>query len=344
MTTFSVLERLTTASGPAGFEGPACAVLAEILGEMGISSRIDPLGSLIAELPASREGAPTLLLDAHIDEIGLIVSSIDEKGFVKFGSLGGADARIMPDCEVTILADPPIDGVLCCLPPHVQKPDEMKSFAAPKDMAIDCGMSKEALEARVKTGTPVVFKSLPRVLANNRFVSKSLDNRLCAAVIACALEKVKDHARDYNIVFTASVMEEVGGRGAKAAAFGVDPNAAVVLDVTFGEAKGSPANDTFALDALTVCVGPECDRALTGEIRKAAAALEIQLESEVYARSTGTNGTPIQITRAGVPTAVLSLPIRNMHTPVELVSLDTADKAVDLLAKFLDDLKGGDLL
>ncbi len=344
MTLLSVLHDLTAAPAPAGFEAAAVEALAAPLKNAGCELRRDRLGSLTAFRRCGAENAPLLMLDAHLDEVGLIVTSVDENGFLKFGSLGGADARVMPDGEVTVLCDPPLDGVLCCLPPHVQTAEEMKSFPAVSDMAIDCGMAKEAVERRVSPGTPVVFKSEPRLLKNGRFVSKALDNRLSAAVVACALERLRGAALDYDIVFCASSMEEVGGRGAQTAAFGLAPNAALVLDVTFAEAKGAPADKTFGLGELTVCVGPECDRRLNAALRQAAEALKIPLRPEVCPRATGTNGTEIQVSRAGVPVAVLSVPIRNMHTPIELASMDTAESAVRLLAKFLTDLKGGDLL
>lgn len=344
MTFQSVLQKLTVAAAPAGFEDAVAGQLAEILGGFGCEPRRDRLGSLIAVRRCGADNAPLLMLDAHIDEVGLIVTSVDENGFLKFGSLGGADARVMPDSEVTVLCDPPLDGVLCCLPPHVQTAEEMKAFPAVSEMAIDCGMTKEAAERRVEPGTPVIFKSEPRLLLNGRYVSKALDNRLSAAVVACALERLSGVSLDYDIAFCASSMEEVGGRGAQAAAFGLAPNAALVLDVTFAAAKNVPADKAFDLDELTVCVGPECDRQLNAALRQAATALDIPLRPEVCPRVTGTNGTEIQVSRAGVPVSVLSVPVRNMHTPVELASMDTAESAVRLLVKFLTDLKGGDLL
>lgn len=340
----TVLRQLIAASGPAGFEDGVGDALAACLAETGCTPVRDRLGSFIAVRRCGKENAPLLMLDTHIDEIGLITTVADESGFLKFGTLGGADPRIMADCEVTVLCDPPLDGVICCLPPHVQKAEDMKNFQTVNDMAIDCGMSKEEIEKRVEPGTPVVFKGAPMELINGNFVSRALDNRLCAAVAVCALDAVKSAELDYDIAFCASSMEEVGGRGARAAAFALDPNGALVMDVTFAAAKGTPEDSTFGLDELTFCVGPECDRPLTRILRNAAEQVGAAVKPEVCPRTTGTNGSDIQIARAGIPVAILSLPIRNMHTPVELVSLSNGEKAVEVVAEFLTALKGGDLL
>lgn len=344
MTLQTILQTLTGSSAPAGFEFQASETLSGVLKNIGCEVRRDRLGSLLAVRRCGIQNAPLLMVDAHIDEVGLMVTTVDDNGYLKFGALGGADARIMPDSEVTVLCDPPIHGVVCCLPPHVQSADEMKSFPKLTDLAIDCGLTKETAERRVQPGTPVVFQSEPCMLLNNRFVSKALDNRLSAAIVTCALENLQQTALDYDLVFSATAMEEVGGRGARAAAFGLEPDAAVVLDVTFAEAKNVPADKSFGLDEMTVCVGPECDRPLTALIRQTAADLNLTVRPELCPRSTGTNGSDIQISRAGVPVAVLSVPIRNMHTPVELVSMETAENAVRLLTEFLTRLKGGDLL
>ncbi len=344
MTLQTILQDLVDASAPAGFETPAEAVLSAALTEAGCELRRDRLGSLLALRKCGVANAPLLMLDAHMDEIGLIVTHIDEQGFVHFGALGGVDVRTLPDSEVTVLCDPPLAGVVCCLPPHVQSSDEMKSFPKLTDLAIDCGFSAETARNRIQPGTPVVFCHHPSELLNQRFVSKALDNRISMSILTCVMHQLKDAALDYDIVMAATTMEEVGGRGARTAAFGLEPDAAIVLDVTFADAKGIPSERTIPMDELTVCVGPECDRPLTAQIRRTAEALNIPLRSEVCPRSTGTNGSDIQISRAGVPVAVLSIPVRNMHTPVEMVSLKTADHAVQLMNELLTNLKGGDLL
>ena len=248
MTLQTILQTLTGSSAPAGFEFQASETLSGVLKNIGCEVRRDRLGSLLAVRRCGIQNAPLLMVDAHIDEVGLMVTTVDDNGYLKFGALGGADARIMPDSEVTVLCDPPIHGVVCCLPPHVQSADEMKSFPKLTDLAIDCGLTKETAERRVQPGTPVVFQSEPCMLLNNRFVSKALDNRLSAAIVTCALENLQQTALDYDLVFSATAMEEVGGRGARAAAFGLEPDAAVVLDVTFAEAKNVPADKSFGLD------------------------------------------------------------------------------------------------
>lgn len=339
-----LLKKLSEASGPAGFEGGASSIAESALAGVCTEISRDRLGSLVAFRRCGAERAPLLMIDAHIDEIGFIITGVDEDGFLKFAPVGGLDARVLPDAEVTVLTDPPIPGIVCCLPPHVQSAAEMEEFAKTDALAIDIGYDREKASALVKPGTFAVSAAPFCALANNRFAGKALDNRACVAAVIAALDAVRDEKLDYDIAFVASVQEELGTRGAKPAAFGLNPDAAIVLDVTFGASPDAPKNGTFALgEGITLCVGPAVDRVLTDRLFRLAEGLGVPCHPEVYGRDTGTNATPIQVTRAGIPVAVISIPIRNMHTPCEVVDFTDIESAVKLLAAFIRETKGADL-
>lgn len=338
------LKKLSEASGPAGFESSAASAAASALAGVCTAVSRDRLGNLVAFRRCGADNAPLLMLDAHIDEIGFIITGVDDGGFLKFAPVGGLDARVLPDAEVTVLTDPPIKGIVCCLPPHVQSAAEMEEFAKPDTLAIDIGYDKEKAAALVKPGTFAVSAAPFCALSNNRFTGKALDNRACVAAVIAALDAVKGEKLDYDIAFVASVQEELGTRGAKPAAFGLAPDAAIVLDVTFGAAPDAPEDGTFPLGGgITLCLGPAVDKALTDRLFSLADKLGVPCRPEVYGHDTGTNATPVQVTRAGIPVAVISIPIRNMHTPCEVIDFTDIEYAVKLLAGFIKETKGADL-
>lgn len=338
-----LLAALSAAPAPAGFEKAAALVIKSELPEC-FEIRTDGLGNLIAFLRGKSPNAPLLMIDAHMDEIGLIVTGIDDDGFVKFAPIGSYDARTLPNSEVIILSETPVPGIVCCLPPHVQSDSEMEEFLKTEQLAIDIGFDKATASGLVKPGTFAVSAAKFRPLQNGRYAGKALDNRACVAAVISALKAVKDLELDFDIAFVASVQEEVGTRGARPAAFGLNPDAAIVLDVTFGASPDTPSGSYFELGkGITLCLGPAVDRKLTGTLFALAGKLGISCHPEVYGRDTGTNATPIQVSNAGIPVAVISVPLRYMHTPCEVVDFTDLSNAALLLAEFIKNTKGGDL-
>lgn len=339
-----LLAALSGAPAPAGFEKAVLSIIKSELLTLCPEVRTDNLGNLISLFRSAAPNAPLLMIDAHMDEIGLIVTSIDDNGFLKFACVGSYDTRVLPDSEVIILADSPIPGIICCLPPHVQSASEMDEFVKTGELAIDIGFDKTKASELVKPGTFIASAADFRPLENNRYTGKALDNRACIAAVISALKAVRDLELDYDIAFVASVQEELGTRGAKPAAFSLNPDAAIVLDVTFGASPDTPSGDSFELGkGITLCVGPAVDRKLTGKLFDLTDKFEIPCHPEVYARSTGTNATPIQVSNAGIPVAVISIPLRYMHTPCEVVDFTDLNYASLLLAEFIKNTKGGDL-
>ncbi len=346
MELFKVLQRLCDTHGPAGFEGPVAELVAELVKPLVDEVRVDAMGNVRAVKKAKlpNPDGRKLLIDAHIDEIGLIVTSY-VGDFLCFDTLGRMDARILPGQQVTLLTQPPIPGFIAALPPHVVSDAEREQAIPADKLFIDVGMTGEALRAAVPPGTPCVIDVTMAELGNGLATGKALDDRAGVLALLYALELLKDTELPYDIELLGSVQEEVGGRGAKTAAYDADPTWAVVVDVTYGRQAGAPANKTFALGSgVAVGVGPNMHRGLTKLALDLAEEYHIPYQREVMAGNTSTNGWPIQVSRCGVPTAVLSIPLTSMHTPVEVVRLSDIVMVSRLIGLMAETLAGEEWL
>ena len=310
----AILSRLCGLGAPSGFEGPASRAAAELLRPLADEVTVDRMGSVLALRRCGREGAKRLLLDAHLDEIGFVVTG-HEEGYLKFAPLGGVDPRMLPDRELTVLTDPPLAGVVACLPPHVQTREDMDKSIPIRELCLDVGLSQEEAERRVPVGTPAVFRGGCFPLGQELICGKSLDDRACFAALLGALELLKDRRLDVDLYVLGSVCEEVDSTGAVTAAYGVVPDLCAAVDVTHGDSPDAPKEKTFPLGKGPVIgVGPNCTRWMEQRMRRKAEELGMAVQTEVMAGHSGTNGWPLQVSREGVATAVLSLPLRYMHT------------------------------
>jgi len=338
------LSRLCALSAPSGFEGPAVQAAAELLRPLADEVYTTRLGSVVGVRRCGRENAQKLLLDAHLDEIGLIVTG-HEEGFLRFAPLGGVDPRMLPDREVVLLTDPPIHGVVACLPPHVQTADDMNNSLPIKDLYIDVGLSQEEAETRIPAGTPVTYRGGCAPLGEELLCGKALDDRCGFAVLLDVLERLKDTPLDVDLYVLGSTQEETHTTGAVTAAYELAPNLCVAVDVTHGDSPDASKHETFKLGGGPVVgVGPNCARSLSWRLKELAelAEEEIPFQIEVMSGSSGTNAWPIQVSREGVATAVLSIPERYMHTPVEVVHRKDLEDTAKLLAAFVESLGEGE--
>lgn len=336
------LQRLCAAPGPSGFEGPAAALCLSLLRPLMDEVWTDRFGNVVGLRRCGRENAKKLLLDAHMDEIGLIVTGVEE-GFLLFDTIGGVDLRVLPDREVTVLAPDPLFGVVTCLPPHVQAHgDQDKAFPV-SELRIDAGLSDERARALVPVGTPVVFRAASGPLGGGLFSGRALDDRAGIAVLLRAAELISGEKQDVDLYLMASTREETGGAGAAAGAFSLAPDCCVAVDATHGKTPDTtPARDRV-LDlggGPAVGVGPNMTRWVSNRFFDKARELAIPAQAEVMPGHSGTNAWLMQICREGIPTGVLSVPLRYMHSPVETVSLDDLEHAARLLAAFAERLDG----
>lgn len=335
MNILETARTLCAVSGPSGFEDAAAQAVRELLEPLVDEVHTDALGNIIGIRRCGREGAKRLLLDAHMDEVGFVVTEVCE-GFAKFAAIGGVDSRTLPGREVTVMADEPLYGVIACLPPHVLSAEEREKAIDVKNLYIDLGMSPEEAKARVPVGTPGVFYGPMFELENGGFAGKALDDRLCAAVLLKSLSDLREESLPCDLYVLISTQEEVGLRGAAVGTYSIDPDWAIAVDVTHAATPDAPGSETFpAGKGCTLGVGPNASRALTQALMDTAKAKDIPYAVEVMPRSSGTDGWAIQVARQGVATAILSVPVKYMHSPMEMARLSDAEAAADLITEFI---------
>ena len=335
METRELICELATLGAPSGFEEPAAKRIAEILAPLADEVKTDVMGNVIAVKRCGNPKARRLMLEAHMDEIGLIVTGYD-KGFLRFETLGGMDPKMLPALEVRVLAEKPCYGVIDSMPPHVLSAADMeKAFPADK-LRINVGLSEEEAKARIPLGTPVVFASGCTELGATRLCGKSLDDRACVAILIKALEAVQNDKLDMDVILLVSTQEEVGGRGATTGAFAMEPDYAVAVDVTHGETPDAKKSETLKMcGGAAIGVGPNMNHNITNALIGIAKENDWPYQIEVMRGSSGTDGWEIQVSREGVSTAVVSLPLRYMHTPVEVVDLEDVENIIRLLAELV---------
>ena len=330
-----IIEKLSAMYGPAGFEQSVAAWLKEQVKPFCDEAYIDVMGNLIAVKKCGKENAPRFVVDAHIDEIGMIVTGI-EKGFLRFATLGGVDPRILPALQVKVLTDPPIHGLIDSLPPHALKADEMETPFQMEKLTIDIGMTQGEAEAIVKLGTPVVFDVEPVLLGENRLCSKSLDDRACAGIIYKIMEDLANTELNLDMYYVFSAQEEAGGRGATTAAFAIEPDYAIALDVNFAKSPDSNGYDQMNMGGgPAIAVGPNMNHKMSSDLIALAKSMDMPYQVDVIRAGSGTDAWPIQISRGGVATALISLPLRYMHTPHEVMDLRDGENIVKLLSAYI---------
>ena len=327
------LERLCTCTAPSGFEGPAAAVAAELLRPLVDEVSIDRMGNVLGVRRSKTPGAPKLLLDAHLDEIGLIVTGVED-GFLRFRSIGGVDPRMLPGRELVVLTDPPLRGLVAC----PAGGDEDKSVPL-NELYVDVGLSQSEAERAVPVGTPMVYRAGCFPLGEEQMCGKSMDDRACFVTLLRAAELLRDRELDVELHIMGSTREEVSGAGAVVGTWAVAPDFCVAVDVTHGKTPDGPADKTFALGGgPAIGVGPNMTRWMTERMIDKAREHGIPYQLEIMSGHTGTNGWEMQISREGVATSVLSLPLKYMHTPVETLSLADMEGVAQLLAAFVENL------
>ena len=327
------LERLCTCTAPSGFEAPAADVAAELLRPLVDEVSIDRMGNVLGVRRSKTPGAPKLLLDAHLDEIGLIVTGVED-GFLRFRSIGGVDPRMLPGRELVVLTDPPLRGLVAC----PAEGDEDKSVPL-NELYVDVGLSQKEAERAIPVGTPMVYRAGCFPLGEEQMCGKSMDDRACFVTLLRAAELLRDRELDVELHIMGSTREEVSGAGAVVGTWAVAPDFCVAVDVTHGKTPDGPADKTFALGGgPAIGVGPNMTRWMTERMIAKAREHGIPYQLEIMSGHTGTNGWEMQISREGVATSVLSLPLKYMHTPVEVLSLSDMEQVARLLAAFTENL------
>ena len=339
------LEELLMTCGPSGFEFEQAKVYRDYLKPFAHDIRTDVLGNTIARL--NPDAKFQFMLSGHYDEIGFQVVSIMPQGLISFRPVGGIDPLTLPGTGVEILTEKGhIPGVIGRKPIHLQTPDERKAVPKIEDLWIDIGAEdKEAAAKLVQVGDPIAFSRNFEMLSKTCVHSKSLDDKIGAFVIAEAFRQLSKRKIKVGVACVGTVQEELGLRGAITGAFGVNPDAAIAVDVGF--ATDVPGIKPELLGDIKLGGGAELQRnadnnpPLLNRILKAAAKHKIPYQMTTGHRATGgTDTAAIQMTRGGVATALISIPNRYMHTPAEICDLRDVESAVDLIVETIASLTG----
>ena len=330
----SLLEKLCTDSGVSGCEYEMLPVINDLLGNIAQIST-DSSGNIIASMGTANTNKH-IIIDAHIDRIGLAVTCINEQGFVKAEPVGGIDLRSLPGSAVKIHGSKELTGIICTMPPHLSDGDELSR----DKIWIDTGLPAGKVREIVSLGDTAVLCSEFRELLGNKVSVSALDNRSgCAILVRCA-RLLAEEKLPCRVSFVFSSQEETGELGAGTAAFSLEPDEAVVIDVGFAAQDGVPPEKSGKLGCGgIICISPVLSKQVTQKLMDIASCLEMKYDFEVCGGATGTNADRIACSRKGVKTGVISLPSKNMHTPTEVVSLEDMENLAALLKIYI--MEGG---
>lgn len=330
------LFELCSESAPSGREYSLCS-LERLVKPFVDKCYRDSAGNLVAVKYAKTPGKEKLLLDAHIDEVGLVVTEVDDNGFIHFANHTGIDSRILPASTVTVMGKMSVTGIVSTLPPHLLKDADNKKVIKTNEMVIDIGYSAEKARELVKTGDFITLRAGCFELRNDLVMGKSFDNRASASVILGVFASLSRIEQNYDVYAVFSAGEEFGGYGAKTAAFDIMPDKAIVLDATFGVSPYTSKIKGKQLgEGPCIAISPILDNHITESLSGICRMNAIPYQIEVVSGRTGTNADSIVATRSGVPSALISLPLRYMHSAGEIVSLKDMKKTVLLLLGFID--------
>lgn len=332
----SLLKSLSESCGVSGYEDDVRAVIRQAFEPYCDDIRMDTMGNLIGLKKGSQtgeSGRKRILLAGHMDEIGLMVTDID-KGFIRFTQVGGYDARVLPAQAVTVFGHRPLPGIIASVPPHVSGPG--KKSTPMDDLFIDVGLSENQLRKQVRVGDLITLDRSCVELSDDLLCGKAFDDRAAVAALVNCLDILSRTTHTWDVYAVATVQEEVGLRGATTGAFGIAPDLGIAIDVGFGKQPGVPKKAALMLgEGPALVMGPNIHPKFFAGLKATAEEQEIPYQTKVSNRGTGTDANAIQLTRDGIATALISIPERNMHTPVETISIKDVERTGRLLAGYI---------
>jgi putative aminopeptidase FrvX len=334
------LQRLSETPGVSGFEKNVREVVAQEFQKYANDVQFHRMGSAVAlRRGQGTEPRRRIMLAGHMDEIGLMVQKV-EKGFLHIAEVGGIDHRILLGQEVIVHGRKDLPGIVGARPPHVLTPEERGSVVPLDKLFVDVGLSENEASQHVRVGDLISFRRPFTALQNGWAAGKSFDDRVGVTVVAACLANLADRWRhSWDVYGVATCQEEVTFLGAITTTYGIRPDIGIAIDVTFGAMSDSPEPGLYVMGGgPTILFGPNVHPVVHDLLVKAAKDLEMPYQIEPEPRGSGTDGWPMQVSREGVPTGVLGVPLRYMHTPVETVCIKDIERAGALLAAFISGL------
>jgi len=342
------VKTLLRAPGLSAFEAPVRAVVAEAWRRYAPKQTVSRLGSLHALQPGTgRNPRPKILITAHMDKIGLMVTQV-VGGFCRVTEIGGLDSRILPGLPFIIHGREDVPAAVILPPAALLSPDRKSEIGRLQDLWLDTGLPAADAARLIRIGDPASFAQQPLELANGRISGPSLDDRAGVAALTVCLEELAAKPHRWDVIAAATAQEEETLGGAFTSGFAVKPDLAVAVDVTFAAGPGLPEHKTFPIaEGPTIGIGPNAHPAVCRAFIQAADKAGIKYALEVMPQHSGTDAIALQIAHEGVPTAVIGIPLRYMHTAVETVAVSDIRQTGRLLAetvfslddKFLPNLK-----
>ncbi len=334
------LKTLVEAHGPSGHEAPLRAIVAEAWDGLVARTEQDKLGSLIGIKPATESITPRrkIMLAAHMDEIGMMVRDVVD-GFIYLHRISGVDNRVMMAQPVRVHGRESLPGIVASVPPHLLSPAARKKYPTFDELIVDVGLPAADVARLVRIGD-LVTVDVPMIdLNGKRVAGKAMDDRACLAAVTACLHHLQGMHHAWDVYATATVQEETGLYGAATAAHYIAPDIAIALDVCFAPQAGVDADDAKEMGGGPgIGIGPNFHPKLLDKIKAVARDYEIKLQDDVIPGASGTDAWAIQVALEGIPTALLEVPLRNMHSPVETVDLRDIERAGRLMAHFIASL------
>lgn len=337
------LQELLETPSPTGYEVPVANKVRERLSPVADEITTDTMGSVHALLKGKGNG-PSLMLAAHMDEIGLMVTYISDEGFLSVAPIGGVDAAILPGLRVDVHTESgALRGVVGRKPIHLIKADDRKTVTPIDQLVIDLGLPAKEVQKLVRIGDPITFGVGYERFGKDMAVSRAFDDKVGVWIAVQVLEKLAKKGRALgDFIAAATVQEEIGTRGATTSAYGVNPNVAIAFDVTHATDYPGIEKTKYGKfvcgEGPVIARGPNINPVVFERLVSAAEKENIPYQIEAEPSITGTDARAIQVARSGIPCGLVSVPLRYMHTPTEVVCLNDLEATVSLLVRFAMDL------
>ena len=338
MDTFEILQKLCPAFGVSGDEQEAAEAALSLLAPYGEGSFDSKTCNAVFRRKGFDPEKKTVLLDAHIDEIGFVVTYITDDGFLKVAPVGGIDRRMLLASEVVVFGRERVRGVITSTPPHLE--DDNKKLPEVSDIYIDIGMSGKRAKELVSLGDKACVVNTPEMLLGKRVTAKALDDRSGAAALIRTVELLNDKPLGVNVVLLLSSKEEIGEIGAKTGTFDISPDIAIAVDVSFAYTQGEDREECGELSkGPMIGISPSLSRELSDKLIACAKENGIPYQLEIMSGKTGTNADQMAVSKGGVRAVTVSVPEKYMHTPAEIIDIDDIENTALLLARFIGGLE-----
>ena len=333
--TEETLKALCSAKGPPNYESRVAEVVRQTWEPLVDALEAGRMGDVVGvKRGDGPEPRRKVMLVGHMDEIALIVTKV-EGAFLRIGQMAGMDRRVLPGQSVTVFGKRELPGYIGNIPPHILPPEKRTQYPEFEDLVIDVGLPADEVAELVRVGDVVTFDAPPLALQGSRLAAKSIDNRAAVAAITVCLDQLQSRGHTWDVLAVATTSEEFGGyQGARTTAYRYRPDIGIALDVTFASQPGFNEGHDLG-GGPTLALGPNFHPKLFKAIKEAAERIEMTVHTEPEWAVGGTDAVPLQVSREGIPTALIGIPLRNMHTSVEVVDVKDVERAGRLLAEFI---------